>query len=252
MALKQRIFAFTDCDDSLFQTEGKCPPGTELALAATDRSGRPLSFFTPQQRLLLAMFDQVTLIPVTGRNSPTLERVVDVAFPDYRIVSHGALVLDKSHGIDGQWADRYGADWVRWQAHMQAACRVVGEAIDHQGLSARCRIIRDREVPVYVSIKCQPGAEDDLPVLGRAVADHWPGRIHHNGRNMALLPPYADKARAVAFVMERLRSRCVEPPLFLGLGDSLSDLPFMKLCHFALVPRQSQIVERTWHEERDS
>jgi predicted mannosyl-3-phosphoglycerate phosphatase (HAD superfamily) len=57
---------------------------------------------------------------------------------------------------------------------------------------------------------------------------------------MALLPPFADKEKAVAFLMRRIRDTVLNP-LFLGLGDSITDLPFLRLCHYAITPRGSQI-----------
>jgi hypothetical protein len=45
--------------------------------------------------------------------------------------------------------------------------------------------------------------------------------------------------------MERLGAGSSQP-LFIGLGDSATDLPFLRLCHYALTPRGSQIQVLTW------
>ena len=85
---------------------------------------------------------------------------------------------------------------------------------------------------------------DTLGGLGDELTRLWcrdGAYIHHNGRDMALLPPFAAKEKAVAFLMDKIRVS--EPhPLFLGLGDSFSDLPFMKLCDYLITPTGSQIA----------
>lgn len=244
MPFKSRIFAFADCDDTLFQTERKCPPGAPLALAATDRDGRPLSFCTQEQQLLVAMLGHVTLIPVTGRSSPALARVVDPLFDSYRVVSHGALVLAADGRPDPQWLARHDGQWEAWGGRMAALCERVEAVIAAGSLPVRCRLIEDLGLPMYVSIKGEPTG---LAAVLETIREQWPqDRLHLNGNNLALLPPYASKAAAVAFLMTRLRVACPQPPLFIGLGDSTSDIPFLKLCHYAMVPGCSQIVEDTW------
>ncbi|HRZ06692.1 MAG TPA: hypothetical protein P5102_11185, partial [Candidatus Competibacteraceae bacterium] len=38
------------------------------------------------------------------------------------------------------------------------------------------------------------------------------------------------------------------PLVTIGAGDSLTDLPFMRICDFALTPRDSQIQRETWED----
>ncbi len=128
---------------------------------------------------------------------------------------------------------------------MEAAVVWVEQRIARDKLALRCRVIEDQGLPVYVSIK---GDEDLLAQLETSVEEVWsspPGQIHRNGHNMALLPPFANKERAVSYLMQHFR-KTHACPLFIGLGDSLSDLPFMRLCHFAITPHASQIQEITW------
>jgi phosphoserine phosphatase len=40
--------------------------------------------------------------------------------------------------------------------------------------------------------------------------------------------------------MERLREQYPQA-LFIGIGDSHTDLPFLRLCHYAMLPRVGQI-----------
>lgn len=238
------IFVFTDLDDSLFQTRSKCPEQSLLMDAAADRQGNPLSYFSEAQRGLLDLLRQATLIPVTGRNTSALQRV-HLSFDSYRITGHGAMVSDAAGKPVDEWVAINQVDYQTWRESMEAAVDWVQQRIARDKLALRCRLIEDQGLPVYVSIK---GDETLLAQLETTLKAFWvspPGEIHRNGHNMALLPPFANKARAVSYLMQRFR-KTYASPLFIGLGDSLSDLPFMRLCHFAITPHASQIQETTW------
>ncbi|MEY6430797.1 hypothetical protein ABC977_00060 [Thioalkalicoccus limnaeus] len=236
-------YLFVDLDDSLLQTREKCPTGP-LTLAAHDRDGQPLSFHTPAQATLLGLLEGVPLIPVTGRNLTALRRVVSPRFASYRITSHGALVLGPDERPLPSWETQIDAQAAVWGPRLSAVAAVAEDAIREAGVAVRARVIEDLGFPVYLSLK---GPEADLLALAERLAPHWPdGRLHHNHHNLALLPPYADKAAAVRHLIDAITSISPVPPLFIGLGDSLTDLPFLRLCNFALVPRDSQIQRHTW------
>ena len=241
MSLQQPIYIFADLDDSLFQTKRKCPTTGTLFTAAKDRYGMPLSYFTGEQKVLLTLLQQGTLIPVTGRNTAALDRV-QLSFTSYRITSHGAMVLDSNGKPDEEWLALIQAQCMQWRENLSAVLVLIEKHIVNANLALRCRVIEDQGVSVYVSIKGEEGA---LQYLLATVWELWKAegvQVHHNGENMALLPPFANKARAVAFLMQRLHDNGVSP-LFMGIGDSLTDLPFLQLCHYAIIPRGSQIQE---------
>ncbi|MGB1237464.1 MAG: hypothetical protein ACPG4U_04585 [Pseudomonadales bacterium] len=235
------IVVFTDIDDTLIQTERKCPQGEPLAVTAVDKQGAPASFSTPAQQCFFDWSAAQHLIPVTGRNKQALDRVA-LNFTSYKVIDHGAIVLDQNDLPDPQWMDAIRAQSERWQGILQDYLARVAQQIETQKLSLRCRIISDYEVPCYISIKGEPGDLLKLKTLGEdfaALEDN--ARVHVNGNNMALLAPYSCKKRAVEFIQQRLveRERAV---LFIGAGDSSSDLPFMQACHFQVIPSTSQIT----------
>jgi predicted mannosyl-3-phosphoglycerate phosphatase (HAD superfamily) len=55
--------------------------------------------------------------------------------------------------------------------------------------------------------------------------------------NVAAIPGYLGKEHAARWLL----SEVLQPALVLGMGDSFVDLPFMGLCHYAMIPSQSQI-----------
>jgi hypothetical protein len=89
--------------------------------------------------------------------------------------------------------------------------------------------------------------EDALHAVIDAVAGEVPAgwTIHRNGNNAALMPPWLGKAHAVAALLPRLRAAHPDAPV-IGIGDSLTDAPYMALCDFAMMPKGSQLAARRW------
>lgn len=245
------VVVFTDLDDTLFQTEDKARrwAGREpLRCAATDRAGAPLSFHAPAQLAMLHLLRDATLIPVTGRNDVALARVTSPVFTSYTITGHGAVVRAPGRREIAAWMDAVRpranamqAPFADLEAHLLTAVED----------GARVRVIRDAALPAYLSIKAShagalPSDETLRQACAAAGVADW--TLHRNGRNVALLPPYACKAKAVAFVMERIREAAAgeSAPVFIGLGDSHTDGAFLRLCDFAITPRHCQLQEVAW------
>ena len=241
----QPIFAFVDLDDSLLQTREKCRQAP-LTEAAYDRTGAPLSFHTPAQIALLELLQGASLIPVTGRNLRALRQVRSPRFSSYRITSHGALVLGPDEDLLPSWRAGLHHQASEWAGPLAEVAAIADELIATERLALRSRVIDDLGIPVYVSIK---GPPVELSLLAERIAPHWgTGVVHSNDKNLALLPPFADKAAAVRHVMAEIEGTVEAPPVYIGIGDSLTDLPFLRLCHFALVPQHSQIQAQAWAE----
>lgn len=237
------VYVFTDLDDTLFQARSKCG-NAAVHEAAYDKAGEALSYHTEEQLTLLGLFKTATLIPVTGRNLAALKRVRSIEFPWVRITSHGALVCGADERLLPAWERVLEIELPKWSARFAQAVAYAHDHIKAAGLPLRAKVIHDRDIPVYVSIK---GERSAIAHMAEAFQPFWrEGTIHRNGHNMALLPSFACKARAVEYVMGLVCEDASVPPLFIGLGDSLTDLPFLKLCHFALTPQGSQIHRNAW------
>ena len=112
-----------------------------------------------------------------------------------------------------------------------------------RGLSGdRVRVLTEDDVPLYVLVK---HATADSAALNEVVDAAVPGlpvgwTDHRNGNNIALMPPYLGKRHAVERLLPRLRAAHGDLPV-LGIGDSLTDAPFMAACDFAMMPVGSQL-----------
>jgi hydroxymethylpyrimidine pyrophosphatase-like HAD family hydrolase len=231
-----------DLDDTLFQTLRKCPPDVpEGALTALGfgRDGGALGFATPRQAAFLSWLGEAALVvPVTGRSHDALSRV---RIP-YKaaVCAHGGVILDEGGGVDAGWAAEIAARAAPHKAKLAALAEAA------QGTKVTARILAEGGTGLYLLLKDPDGDETLLdPLLDRIaplVPADW--TIHRNGNNAALMPPFLGKAHAVRALLPRLRARHPDAPV-IGIGDSLSDAPFMALCDYAMMPAGSQLSAST-------
>jgi hydroxymethylpyrimidine pyrophosphatase-like HAD family hydrolase len=238
-----RTIVFTDLDDTLIQTVRKLPEHALTTLGATDRQGKALTFFTQSQQTLLDLFRQqgAFIIPITGRNTDALNRV-HYDFQGFCSVSHGAVVLKNKTTICPHWLNEIDTLLMDWPDLLSACNKEIEQIIKHHKLDARTRVIIDMDIPAYISVK---GTVQDLAIIKQNNDLGISFRRHENGRNHALLPPYASKKKAVEYIKKQLGVTVND--LTIGIGDSLSDIEFMKSCQFSMLPSQSQIAKEYLH-----
>ena len=229
---------FTDLDDTLIQTKRKLPEHALTTLGATDREGKALSFFTQSQRMMLDMFAQngAEIVPVTGRNTDALNRV-QYEFQSFRAVSHGAVVLKDNDTLCEDWLGEIEPQLQDWPELLEHCNLEINRIIQSHKLDARTRVIIDKDIPAYISVK---GQTQDLETIKQHNPLEAKFNRHENGRNHALLPPYASKKKAVEYIKKQLELDVND--LIIGIGDSLSDLDFMSSCQFSMMPVNSQIA----------
>ena len=245
--------ALVDLDDTLFQTARKCPPGVPpaaLTPMASDKAGAPISFATPVQAAWTDwLLGSALVIPVTGRSRDALGRV---SLPyQYAIAAHGGVVLRPGGLVCPQWSAlmAQGAAAHRSELDRLAAlCTQLAQAAG-EGDAIGVRIIGEQDAGLYVVAKHrdQTGGEPALHRLAAAAGEALPRgwTLHVNGNNVALLPPFLGKRQAAEFLLADLRALYPGRPV-LGMGDSVTDAPFMQLCDFAVVPGDTQLSAAIW------
>ena len=243
-----RIIALVDLDDTLFQTLGKCPadcPPDRLTPLGFARDGSALSFATPRQVGFLSWLGETTrLIPVTARSRDALSRA---QVPhEAAICAHGGLILNEAGEQDAEWAALMAKGAVERGGRLSALAAALAEAAGNQRVNVR--VLEEEGTPLYVIAKHQAG---DAAALHRLVAKAVPEvpagwTLHLNGNNAALLPPHLGKQHALAWLLPKLRARFPDAPV-IGVGDSLTDAPFMALCDFAMLPSRSQLAGRLFY-----
>jgi hypothetical protein len=241
--MTHRIAIFTDLDDTLFQTARKISQtdmagAVQVAQALNGQHG----LMTQAQAALSGWVDLDRAVPVTARGSEAFSRVA-LLFGGPAIVANGAVILDADGAADPEWQDRVLATLA---PHREA----LGGLPDHAhrlaaniGAEVRTWLVEEPACGgVYAVVKVQPGTPETAlsqiaPVLRETVTGAW--RLHLNGNNLALIPPGISKAAATRFVLARMRQ--AGPVLAIGMGDSSSDLEFMRLCDLWMTPTGSQL-----------
>ena len=247
-----RTVIFTDLDDTLFRTARKTPPEAleHSRRAARANNGRD-SFATPRQQALLDWLDPARCVPVTARGSEAFSRVLLPFAGPATVLANGAVVLDADGVPDRSWQERIRRTLEPLRATLDALPeRIRAEAARHDVAIRTWLVEEPGPGGVYAVAKAEadpsgaalealvPGLRDALAADGtRGREGAW--QIHLNGNNLALLPPGLSKAAATAHLLERLRGR--GEVLAIGVGDSASDLPFMRLCDAWITPSDSQI-----------
>lgn len=237
------IIAFSDLDDTLFSSSRRFDSVEGLEVAATLPDGKVGAYASHAQSKMLEMISQFCiLVPVTGRRTGSLNRV-SYQFNGDKVASHGAIILDSENNIHPEWKRVLDAEVGLWSAKMAELHMAACVYIEARGLDLRVRIVEDYGYPCYLCIK---GDTDDLRDINLDNFGHLADGffIHVNNRNLAFLPPYASKQRAVVFLKQLYQKKFKGNQMYLGLGDSISDLPFMSECHFQIIPSVSQISEK--------
>src|SRR5262249_12585998 len=147
--------------------------------------------------------------------------------------------------------DRSWDEVVRPQAQsaahrMRAIQDAVLRFIEAHSPGATARVIADFDMPLYVLMKHPQG---DVSHLDRITHELLSGMdlagffVHRNHNNLAVVPRFLGKERAVRHVIDRHLGP--EPVLTIGVGDSLSDAAFLGVCDYTILPRDCQLFAHT-------
>ncbi len=236
---------FVDLDDTFMQTKRKCPPEGPLFTAALDRHGNDCNFQTMEQLMFWQHLNAMgTVVPVTLRDRVrTIDRM-KLNFSSYKIINSGATLLDANNQIDAAWQDHIGKEQEEWAAKLHQVLASFEKELKHLEADCRLELVHDFGMPLYITMRGDDASDVDA-VARHLFHNFWPinSGLHINGRGASFLPPCVRKERATQFLMDNIQQQSRQTPLFIGAGDSLTDLPFMQLCHYTIVPPKSQIME---------
>jgi len=238
-------YLFVDLDDTLFQTIRKCPPSDQLKDAALGRNGSVLSFMSSnQQTLFNVLCAAMRLIPTTARSYDAFKRVL-LPFHEGAILDYGGVILDRAGQVDPQWDAVIRSQAQKSASDLEELCRSIQEFATRTAPELSVRIISDFGIDMYIVIKHPQAHHQTLNRLHEECVLHVtpPGfYVHFNDNNIAIIPDFLNKAHAVRFYIENKIHPGGSPYMTLGMGDSFSDLSFMKLCDYLIVPGTSQIA----------
>jgi hydroxymethylpyrimidine pyrophosphatase-like HAD family hydrolase len=242
---------FSDLDDTLFQTRRKMVDELRLdpfRTGALDRSMEPRSFMTEEQSMLVDwMLEQAELIPVTARGTEEIRRVT-IPFRSWSVTTHGAVILNAQNQPDEGWKTLMLESLQPYAEKLISMQRQITELMEARNINGWARINYEYDnTPIYLVMKHRDSTRlDELYAIGDEIEQIFSTDgfyIHRNSNNIAWLPVPVEKGLAVTYLLNKLREERGVFPV-IGLGDSLSDHRFMKLCTWYGLPRQSQFAEK--------
>nr|WP_250808252.1 hypothetical protein [Neorhizobium tomejilense] len=236
-----------DLDDTLFRSRRKLAEFTDeqltLGARVLDPTAPPTkhSYMTPTQKAMVDwLLDSAEVIPVTARGSESYANV-QIPFKSYAILSNGAVILGPDGKPDAEWRDVVTEKLAPYAAHFDELLTAGRAKSEELGVSIRCWSVLEEGVATYVVFKENNGdggrLQEIVPIVDQ---EGWVR--HHNGNNLALIPPVISKRLATEFLLERLRRDAPNRPVF-GLGDSTSDMSYMSVCDWWGAPRDSQLTD---------
>jgi len=160
------------------------------------------------------------------------------------VLANGAVVRDEAGRPDPDWS----AHTARIGRCFDALFMEMSALIDAElGRAARSWVVAEGGASVYFCVKMNATEEHavrDGIVAAREVLTErfdlsgmWG---HANGNNLSFTPLGISKRDACLYLIERLGER--GDAALIGLGDSLTDLPFLGLCDYMMIPTGSQIA----------
>lgn len=233
----------TDCDDTLFMTARKIKDAdiSECEIASTLVDGSPSGYRTPRLQALRTLMENGDVVPVTARSRDVLGRCEVPQAP--AICSNGGVIVLADGTVDPEWHAHIVSnvgDGSMIRAVHENAAGLAGGGFRHW-------VVEEEGVPLYIVLKSNASDEKEVARLatdiddGHTLPDGW--RIHVNGNNLALMPPWISKRSAARHLLASVRAQ--QPHrLVIGVGDSVSDLGFMEECDFSMHPAGSQISRR--------
>lgn len=233
----------TDLDDTLFQTARKMPLDAAKIPAAQGLQGGVISFMHPWQHDFIHWaLGCMHVVPVTARGIESFQRV-QLPFQHAAVCVHGAAILNPQGMLDADWHAHMRQQLAPYQPRLPALLASALQTGEMLGLSLRGWLESVEDSAAYLVVKSNASRPEDLQQLLhtlRETLDLHGFYIHMNANNLALLPDPVNKRAAAAEILRRHTAVHGRVPV-LGLGDSVSDLGFMRLCDFAAFPPHSQL-----------
>lgn len=240
-------FLFLDLDDTVFQTARKCTSLDQATPASYNLAGEPSSYFLPKQRALLkALAEQWRIIPTTARTQASYARV-DLGVPclDGAILNHGATILNADGMEDSQWRAQIDSALSSLSAALLAIKQAISYYAEQQALNILVRITTESSLDYYVEVRHHQAntlALQDLlqSYIQPLLRDYSDFHVYLNNNSLTILPHCVNKSHAVKYRIKALKQEYGEI-VTMGMGDSLSDVPFMALCDYVMTPKHTQL-----------
>ena len=233
--MTKKIFFFTDIDDTLIQTARKTDFTKQTVVASYDREGKESSFFYEGTKLFIdTIIDAgINFIPTTARNLDAYKRTLFYKNEKitYVILNFGALIL-VNNKEDKEWSN-YMLQKYNSIPAIDTVYNALNMKFKEESLEVTIKIIDSYYISIYNKYNL-----DNKIILKKIkkqlelfLLENKQYYLYENGNSFGILPLFLNKKFAVEYLIKKEL-----PLLTIGAGDNISDLDFMKLTNFKLLP----------------
>ena len=240
---------FVDLDDTLFHSSNKCIPSVDSTPMAYLQNGSAISYANSKQLNMLKFWqNNYVIIPVTARNLNAFKRVA-ITFTHGAVINYGGVVLLDDGSIDDYWRQQSETYAKQSQQTLQDIVECLNEfSAGVPEAEFMVSIISDDGIDFYSLLKSKTGNLIQVAAAAQVIYTFLVEQglesyqVHHNGNNLAIMPPWLNKRNAVRYLLEQWLEK--GDVVTFGMGDSVIDLGFMSECDYLVVPNASQIVRQ--------
>lgn len=235
---KRKIFLLADVDDSVIDTS-RVPTAEGAAPVAWDNQGAIVGYLTPKQKAMLDWYlAGCELVPTTARSTDAVRRM-KLPFRRYGITAFGGTILGAGGTPLKSWHKHIQADAERARPVLAELAGGLTKEAAARAIDVRATVLTDFGIDMFLSVKHNRRNLEELAAMADFVRAHVPcdWTVHLNGNFLAAYPPFIGKEKAARWFIDNI---VPDDAVTIGLGDSLTDVPFMALCDYAMMPTQSQ------------
>ncbi len=238
--MPSRIFFFSDIDDTLIQTKRKTDFTQSTVVGGYTKEGEENSFFYEGTKLFIdtLISSNITFIPTTARNRDSYERTVFAKEKaiKYVILNFGGTVLIDGE-IDQEWEGIMNASYAKIIS-IENLYKQLNNQLASVNVELIVKIIDGFYISIYNKFNLDnkgvlTEVKEQLNAFLEEYADFY---LYENDNSFAILPNCLNKKFAVQYLIKKK-----SPILTLGAGDNISDLDFMNLSSFRLIPSKVPI-----------
>lgn len=265
-----------DLDHTLFQTKRSDERGTQpMAVNAT---GEDVSFARPDQMMLYEMMKNTgVVVPVTARSHIQIERVsgwsTNMAY-DLAITDLGASLLLRDNQGDGEWQAIESWHEIHLDTLSERTPRLVRdfqllkdtlmpESVYADSVHVDLVAMGKLRLPFYIAISLKSKEDEELAPLMKGLLEDFGKpfcrmagryRLHVTENTICFWPDFVTKGSAVTRLLDMIKHGCQDEKLdraltylslsdspIVTLGDSTTDIEFMRHGNFMLTPQGSQL-----------
>lgn len=235
------IFLFSDIDDTLIQTKRKTDFSKNTVVGAYNREGLEHSFFYEGTKKFVDTVIKagITFIPTTARSIDSYKRTTFYQNPKIKraILNFGGVILERGE-VDREWESITLNNYSKIIAIDELYSSLV-EKFEKEDFEIVIKVIDNFYISLYNKYNLDRVGvlERVREVLSKFIDSDF--YIYENDNSFGVLPKFLNKKFAVEYLIDR-----ESPILTIGAGDNISDLDFMDLTSFHLIPNNSNIYEK--------